>query len=110
MTRCIDCGGEIIEGEDHRCHTQLPIIILVDEITHTPEWPQCKDPTCPCQDEVEDQLDDVPPTEAELDAQEAQSGGARSIDWSKIFDDGALSREADQARNVTHQCSDGSWW
>ncbi len=21
MTRCIDCGGEIVEGEDHRCHT-----------------------------------------------------------------------------------------
>jgi hypothetical protein len=23
MTRCIDCGGEIVEGEDHRCHTIL---------------------------------------------------------------------------------------
>jgi len=21
MTRCIDCGGEIVEGEDHHCHT-----------------------------------------------------------------------------------------
>jgi hypothetical protein len=21
MTRCIDCGGEIVEGQDHRCHT-----------------------------------------------------------------------------------------
>lgn len=23
MTRCIDCGGEIIEGEDHHCHTTI---------------------------------------------------------------------------------------
>lgn len=22
MTSCIDCGGEIIEGQDHRCHTK----------------------------------------------------------------------------------------
>ncbi len=27
-----------------------------------------------------------------------------------IIDDGAEQREADQRRNVTHQCSDGSWW
>ena len=22
MSRCIDCGGEIIEGEDHHCHNE----------------------------------------------------------------------------------------
>ncbi len=66
---------------------QLPIIILVDDITHTPEWPQCKDPTCPCQLEGEDEIADVLPSEAELDAQEQTCVG-RSIDWSKIFDDG----------------------
>ncbi len=52
---------------------QLPIIIDVDErddITHTAEWPQCKDMTCPCQLEVEDRIDDVPPSEASLDEQE----------------------------------------
>ncbi len=48
---------------------QLPIIILVDErddITHTAEWPQCKDMTCPCQDEIILTF----PTEEQLDAQE----------------------------------------
>ncbi len=52
---------------------QLPIIILVDErddITHTAEWPQCKDLLCPCQTLVEDEIADVPPTEAQLDEQE----------------------------------------
>ncbi len=49
---------------------QLPIIILVDELTHTAEWPQCKDPTCPCQLEVEDVIADVPPSEEQLDEQE----------------------------------------
>jgi hypothetical protein len=47
----------------------LPIIILVDErddITHTPEWPQCKDASCPCQDEIILTM----PTEEQLDAQE----------------------------------------
>ncbi len=51
----------------------LPIIILVDErddILHTPEWPQCKDMTCPCQLEVQDVIADVPPSEAALDEQE----------------------------------------
>ncbi len=51
----------------------LPIIIDVDErddITHTPQWPQCKDMTCPCQLEVQDVIADVPPTEAALDEQE----------------------------------------
>ncbi len=46
---------------------QLPIIIDVDErddITHTAEWPQCKDMTCPCQLEVEDRIADVAPSEA----------------------------------------------
>ncbi len=47
-----------------------PIIIPVDDITHTAEWPQCKDPTCPCQLEVEDVIADVPPSEASLDEQE----------------------------------------
>jgi hypothetical protein len=27
-----------------------------------------------------------------------------------IIDDGAGQREADQRRNVTHQCADSSWW
>jgi hypothetical protein len=52
---------------------QLPIIILVDErddILHTALWPQCKDLTCPCQDEVEDEIILSMPTEQELDAQE----------------------------------------
>ncbi len=71
---------------------QLPIIILVDErddITHTAEWPQCKDPTCPCHegdDLWQDEMEDEAPSEAELDAQEQATGGARSIDWSKILD------------------------
>src|SRR6266699_3771325 len=48
----------------------LPIIILVDDITHTAEWPQCKDPTCPCQTLVEDEMALTFPTEEQLDAQE----------------------------------------
>ena len=51
----------------------LPIIILVDErddITHTAEWPQCKDMTCPCQLEVEDEMALTFPSEEQLDAQE----------------------------------------
>jgi hypothetical protein len=59
--------------------------------------------------EVQDEVADVPPSEAELDAQE-QTAGPRRIDWSKIFDDGAQLRDRDQERNVTHQCADGSWW
>jgi hypothetical protein len=87
---------------------QLPIIILVDErddITHTAEWPQCKDLTCPChagdpddlweeetdgewvngdEEDPEDEISDRPPSEAELDRQE-QTAGPRRIDWNKIF-------------------------
>ncbi len=51
----------------------LPIIILVDErddITHTAEWPQCKDMTCPCQLEVEDEIALTFPSEEQLDEQE----------------------------------------
>jgi len=96
-------------------HTQPPIIILVDErddILHTAEWPQCKDPTCPCQAEVQDMIADVPPSEAELDAQEQQTGGARSIDWDAVFvpTRADMQRAAAQERNITHQCEDGSWW
>jgi hypothetical protein len=51
MTRCIDCGGEIIEGEDHRCHTLPPIIVPVeDEPVHTDAHPFCDDATCPCRE------------------------------------------------------------
>jgi hypothetical protein len=86
----------------------LPIIILVDErddITHTAEWPQCKDLTCPCHagdDLWQDEMEDEAPTEAELDAQERESdalwvngdeedeepitSGPRRIDWSKMFE------------------------
>jgi len=70
---------------------QLPIIILVDErddITHTPEWPQCKDMTCPCHDGDDlwqDEVEDVVPSEAELDEQE-RTCSARTINWSKIFE------------------------
>ncbi len=52
---------------------QLPIIIDVDErddITHTAEWPQCKDMTCPCQLEVEDEIALTFPSEEQLDEQE----------------------------------------
>jgi len=52
---------------------QLPIIILVDErddITHTALWAQCKDMTCPCQLEVEDEIALTFPTEEQLDEQE----------------------------------------
>ncbi len=70
--------------------SHLPIIILVDELTHTPEWTQCKDGTCSCQDEIVLTF----PTEAELDAQERSvlgdeepvTGGARSINWNYIFE------------------------
>ncbi len=51
----------------------LPITILVDErddITHTAEWPQCKDMTCPCQLEVEDEIALTFPSEEQLDEQE----------------------------------------
>jgi hypothetical protein len=186
MTRCIDCGGEIIEGEDHRCHTLPPIIVPVDTRVHTDSHPYCSDATCPCREtkpergthvlieveirdyygdsmlipggwmpvsrikgiaEAEDHIGDVPPSEAELDLQEQDSSdgtwvngdeedpedetgthspdcrcywcepqddpitsGPRRIDWNRIFDDGAKSRDRDQQRNVTHQCADGSWW
>ena len=91
---------------------QLPIIILVDEITHTAEWPQCKDPTCPCQLEGEDVIVDVLPSETELDAQEQQTSGPRSIDWDAVFvpTRADMQRAYDQERNITHQCADGSWW
>jgi hypothetical protein len=72
----------------------LPIIIPVDErdqITHTAEWPQCKDATCPCQDEIILSM----PTEEELDAQERSvlsqaedegaTSGPRRIDWDAIL-------------------------
>src|SRR6266487_1554238 len=42
--------------------------------------------------------------------EDGQSHQARRIDWNKIFDDGDEQREADQRRNITHQCADGSWW
>ncbi len=42
--------------------------------------------------------------------EDGQSHQARRIDWNKIFDDGDEQREADQERNITHQCADGSWW
>ncbi len=64
----------------------LPIIVLVDELLHTAEWPQCKDPTCPCQDEVEDEIILSMPTEEQLDAQEQSVLGPRRIDWNKIFE------------------------
>ena len=48
----------------------LPIIVPVDELLHTAAQPQCKDMTCPCQDEVEDEIILTPPTEEQLDAQE----------------------------------------
>ncbi len=67
----------------------LPIIILVDErddILHTAEWPQCKDPKCPCQDAVEDEIILSMPTEEQLDAQEQSVLGPRRIDWNKIFE------------------------
>jgi len=74
----------------------LPIIIPVDErddILHTAEWPQCKDPSCPCQDEIILTF----PTEEQLDAQEQSvlfgaeqeepmTSGPRRIDWDKIFE------------------------
>jgi len=71
---------------------QLPIIIPVDELTHTPEWTQCKDATCPCQDEIILTF----PTEEQLDAQERSvlshgdeepvTGGPRTINWNYIFE------------------------
>lgn len=30
MTSCIDCGGEIIDGEDHHCHTKSRQFVLID--------------------------------------------------------------------------------
>ena len=119
-------------------HTQPPIIILVDEITHTAEWPQCKDPSCPCHLEVEDEIADVPPTEAALDEQERRvSIGTRVLIEVEIrgFYEGLMmiaggwmplsrikaictprpnpfdiSRELAQIRNLTTQTDDGSWW
>ncbi len=140
MTRCIDCGGDIIEGEDHRCHTiardwpmTTIIIEMEDEPVHTAaNGYTCGEKDCPCSAEVEDTIRLSPPTEQELDAQELEelgthapdcrcgwcepqddpiTSGPRRIDWNRIFDDGgASSRERDQERNITHQCADGSWW
>ncbi len=67
----------------------LPIIVPVDEIVHTPEHPQCDDPMCPCQDEVEDEIILTPPTEEQLEVQEL--------------------RVLAQLRNRTTWCIDG-WW
>jgi hypothetical protein len=81
----------------------LPIIIVtVDTITHDAgNNYECLETACICHDEVEDHRADVPPSEAELDAQERESdalwvngdeedeepitSGPRRIDWSKMF-------------------------
>jgi hypothetical protein len=73
-------------------YQSLPIIIPVDELLHTAEWPQCKDAMCPCQDEIVLTF----PTEEQLDAQEQSvlsqaedeptTSGPRRIDWNYIFE------------------------
>lgn len=50
-----------------------PIIVPV-ELIHTAEHPTCSDPTCPCQLEVEDRIDDVLPSDEQLDEQERETG------------------------------------
>jgi hypothetical protein len=106
---------------------QLPIIILVDErddITHTAEWPQCKDSSCPCN--AQDVIADVPPTSAELDRQEQiELLECHYCSRLKPFPqfsywplcancqarlEADIQRQAAQIRNATRQTDDGSWW
>ncbi len=93
------------------------IVPMEDQIIHTQEHPYCNDLTCPCSEELQAKIaeyraqEDVEHTRNGYGAeQEPMTSGPRRIDWSKIFDDGASSREVDQERNITHQCVDGSWW
>ncbi len=84
---------------------------MEDELIHTAaNGYTCGQPDCPCSAEVEDEIILTPPTEEQLDAQEQSVLGPRRIDWNRIFEDGTRCREADQERNITHQCADGSWW
>ena len=54
---CIKCSRIIEEGKDHICRKRLKVIML-DPVIHTPDHPKCDDPTCPCQDDEEQDEDE----------------------------------------------------
>ena len=86
----------------------LPIVITYDErddVLHTPEWPRCKDLSCPCQPH--------PPYEdCDCSACRFVFRVIERVDQQLEFlnDDVEHLRQRDQDRNATQQCSDGSWW
>jgi hypothetical protein len=108
-----------------------PIIIQYDErddILHTPEWPQCKDESCPCQEPQKPKQPRRRPRPLHTAPSYLNCSCQRcSYVKSVLAEHAAWDREAmqqeydsqedvehlrtqDQERNTTQQASDGSWW